>query len=41
MVVTDKDDNYAMLFVYEWGIQRLLGGNKGLKLFEISNTGQN
>lgn len=35
MVVMDKNDRPALLFVYEWGIQRALEGNKSLKLAEI------
>lgn len=35
LIVSDKNENNAILFVYEWGIQRFLDGNKGLKLTEF------
>lgn len=38
MAVRDKNDNIVILFVYEWSIQRMLEGNKGLKLLEMSKT---
>lgn len=36
MAVRDKNDNISVLFVYEWSIQRMLEGNKGIKLLEMS-----
>lgn len=41
MIAADKNNNIVLLFVYEWGIQRLQEGNKGLKLLETSNTYDN
>ena len=38
MVARDKNDNLVILLVYEWGIQRLLEGNKGLKLLEMAKN---
>ena len=38
MVARDKNDSLVILLVYEWGIQRLLEGNKGLKLLEMSKN---
>lgn len=40
MVVRDKNENVALLFVYEWGIQRALDGNKSIKLLEMSNISE-
>jgi peptide chain release factor 3 len=37
MAVRDKNEDYVILFVYEWSIQRMLEGNKGLKLLEMKN----
>lgn len=36
MKVLDSNDAPVLLFVYEWGIQRVIEGNKGLKLKEMS-----
>ncbi|HBM75226.1 MAG TPA: peptide chain release factor 3 [Clostridiaceae bacterium] len=41
MAVLDKNDSPVLLFVYEWGIQRTLEENKGLKLLEMSADGMN
>jgi len=40
MVVRDKNENLVLLFVYEWGIQRALEGNKSLKLHEMNNISE-
>lgn len=36
MIVLDRKGSFVFLFVYEWGIQRIVEGNKGLKLKEVS-----
>lgn len=36
MLVRDKNDSLVVLFVYEWGVQRFLDGNKSIKLKEMS-----
>jgi peptide chain release factor 3 len=38
MAIRDKNESMVLLFVYEWGIQRVLEGNKSIKLSEMLNT---
>ncbi|KPU45957.1 peptide chain release factor 3 [Oxobacter pfennigii] len=38
MIARDKNEDLVVLFVYEWGIQRFVEGNKGINLLEMSQS---